>query len=66
MKEGLAKEEPKKKRRRKPYIRYEREHSMSQVIDWFDKDGVKFCAIIDIKALAAGEFSMLKITAWLC
>ena len=44
--EGLAKEEPKKKRRRKPYIRYEREHSISAGhIDWFDKDGVKFCAL---------------------
>ena len=29
LEEGLAKEEPRKKRRRKPYIRYEREHSMS-------------------------------------
>ncbi|WP_456329214.1 IS481 family transposase [Archaeoglobus sp.] len=60
LKEGLAKEEPKKKRRRKPHIRYEREHSMSAGhIDWFDKNGVKFCAIIDDasrKILAAGEF----------
>jgi len=58
--EGLAKEEPRKKRRRKPYIRYEREYSMSAGhIDWFDKDGVKFCAILDDasrKILAAGEF----------
>jgi len=29
LEEGLAKEEPRKKRRRKPYIRYEREYSMS-------------------------------------
>ena len=39
---------------------YEREHSMSAGhIDWFDKDGVKFCAIIDNasrKILAAEEF----------
>ena len=42
---GLAKEEPKEKRRRKPYVRYEREHSMSAAhIDWFEKDGIKFCA----------------------
>ena len=58
--EGLAKEEPKKKRRRKPYIRYEREHSMSVAhIDWFEKDGIKFRAITDDasrKILAAGEF----------
>jgi len=48
LKKGLAKEEPRKKRRRKPYIRYEREHSMSAAhahIDWFEKDGIKFCAI---------------------
>jgi len=48
LEEGLAKEEPRKKRRRKPYIRYEREHSMSAAhahIDWFGKDGIKFCAI---------------------
>ncbi|CAD7770509.1 Integrase core domain protein [Candidatus Methanoperedenaceae archaeon GB37] len=60
LEEGLAKEEPRKKRRRKPYIRYEREHSMSAGhIDWFEKDGIKFCAIIDDasrKILAAGEF----------
>jgi len=60
LEEGLAKEEPRKKRRRKPYIRYEREHSMSAAhIDWFEKDGIKFCAILDDasrKILAAGEF----------
>ena len=60
LEEGLAREEPRKKRRRKPYIWYEREHSMSAGhIDWFEKDGVKFCAIIDDasrKILAAGEF----------
>ncbi|OFV66542.1 MAG: integrase [Candidatus Syntrophoarchaeum butanivorans] len=60
LEEGLAKEEPRKKRRRKPYIRYEREHSISAGhIDWFEKDGIKFCAILDDasrKILAAGEF----------
>lgn len=59
LEEGLAKEEQ-KKRRRKPYIRYEREHSMSAGhIDWFEKDGIKFCAVLDDasrKILAAGEF----------
>ena len=48
LEEGLAKEEPRKKRRRKLYIRYEKEHSMSAAhthIDWFEKDGIKFCAI---------------------
>jgi len=40
----------------------EREHSMSAAhahIDWFEKDGIKFCAILDDasrKILAAGEF----------
>ena len=60
LKEGLAKEEPGKKRRRKPYIRYEREHSMSAGhIDWFGKGETKFCAILDDasrKILVAGEF----------
>jgi len=60
LEEGLAKEEPRKKRRRKPYIRYEREYSMSAGhIDWFDKNGIKFCAILDDasrKILVAGEF----------
>ena len=64
LEEGLAKEEPKKKRRRKPYIRYEREHSMSAGhIDWYDKgiDGTKLCVILDDssrKLLAGGEFSV--------
>ena len=49
LEEGLAKEEPRKKRRRKPYIRYEREHSMSAAhIDWFEKDGMKFLSLIHI------------------
>jgi len=60
LEEGLAKEEPRKKRRRKPYIRYEREYSMSAGhIDWFEGGDTKFCAIIDDasrKILAAGEF----------
>ncbi|MHC1567373.1 MAG: hypothetical protein ACXQTD_06610 [Candidatus Syntropharchaeia archaeon] len=44
----MAREEPRKKRRRKPYIRFEREHSMSAGhIDWFEKDGVKFYTILD-------------------
>ncbi len=59
LEEGLAGEEPKKKRRRKPYVRYEREHSMSAGhIDWYN-GGVKLCAILDDasrKVLVAGEF----------
>ena len=63
--EGLAKEEPRNKRRRKPYIRYEREYSMSAAhIDWFEKEGIKFCAILDDasrKILAAGELRILTL-----
>ena len=64
LKEGLAKEESKKKKRRKPYIRYEREHTMSAGhIDWYDSgfNNTKFCAILDDasrKILVAGEFQM--------
>ena len=57
---GLTGLEPRKKRRRKQYIRYEREHSISAGhIDWFEKDRIKFCAILDDasrKILVAGEF----------
>ena len=39
---------------------WQREHSMSAAyIDWFERDGIKFCAILDDasrKILAAGEF----------
>lgn len=47
--EGLAREEERKKKRRK-WVRYEREHSMSAGhIDWHEesKDGIKVCAILD-------------------
>jgi endo-beta-N-acetylglucosaminidase D len=60
LKEGVAKEESKKKKRRKPYIRYEREHTMSAGhIDWYDSgfNNTKFCAILDDasrKILVAG------------
>jgi len=44
---NLKKDWQRKNRRRKPHIRYEREHSMSAAhIDWFEKDGMKFCAIL--------------------
>jgi putative transposase len=61
LKEGLAKVESKKKKRRKPYIRYEREHTMSAGhIDWYDSgfNNTKFCAILDDasrKILVAGR-----------
>jgi putative transposase len=62
-KEGLAREEPRKKRRRK-WNRYERKHSLSAGhIDWHEMDGhdIKVCIILDDasrKVLAGGEFSL--------
>jgi len=62
---GLAREEERKKRKRK-WVRYEREHSMSAGhIDWHEesKDGIKVCAILDDasrKILAGGEFENIN------
>ena len=59
---GLSGKEPNKSRRRKPWIRYEREHSLSAGhIDWHRKTDLDkhFCAIIDDASrniLACGEF----------
>jgi putative transposase len=64
-KEGLAREEPGKKRRRK-WNRYERKHSLSAGhIDWYEVDGsdIKVCIILDDasrKVLAGGEFSSIN------
>ncbi len=61
LKEGLAKEESKKQKRRKSYIRYEREHTMSAGhSDWYDSgfNNTKFCTILDDalrKILVAGR-----------
>ncbi len=57
---GLAEENPKKKKRRR-WIRYEREHSLSAAhMDWHENNmGVKVCVIEDDasrKILAGGEF----------
>ena len=63
--EGLAKENVKKKKRRK-WIRYERKHSMSAGhIDWHEdtEDSIKVCAILDDasrKILAGGEFANIN------
>ncbi len=59
--ENMATRDPGKKGRRKPWVRYEREHPLSAVhIDWhYRPDGVKVCAIIDDCSrmiLAIGEF----------
>jgi putative transposase len=62
--EGLAREDPDKKRRK--WSRYERKHSLSaEHIDWYEEDGsdIKVCIILDdasIKVLAGGEFSNIN------
>jgi len=60
---GFAKEQESKQKRRKPWIRYERKHSLSAVhIDWHESKiikGKQLCTILDDasrKVLAAGEF----------
>lgn len=60
---GFAHEQESKQRRRKPWIRYERKHSLSAVhIDWHESKiikGKQLCTILDDasrKVLAAGEF----------
>ncbi len=60
---GFAHEQESKQRRRKPWIRYERKHSLSAVhIDWHESKvimGKQLCTILDDasrKILAAGEF----------
>jgi putative transposase len=63
--EGLAHEEPGKKKRRK-WGRYERKHSLSAGhIDWYevDESNIKLCIILDDasrKVLAGGEFSNIN------
>ena len=63
--QGLAQEDKKKKRRRM-WVRYEREHSMSAGhIDWHEYDGtdIKVCVILDDASrmiLAGGEFSEIN------
>jgi putative transposase len=61
LEQGLAQEEPAKKKRRKKWIRYEREHSLSAVhLDWHEPSGgPKVCVVEDDasrKILAGGEF----------
>jgi putative transposase len=63
--QGLAQEDLKKQRRRK-WVRYEREHSMSAGhIDWHEWDGtsIKVCVILDDASrmvLAGGEFTEIN------
>ena len=61
MSKGFAKEEPNKQKRRKAWIRYEREHSLSAGhLDWHDPgNGKHVCVVLDDasrKILAGGEF----------
>lgn len=59
---GFAKHEKSKQKRRKPWIRYERKHSLSAVhMDWHESkvNGKQLCTVLDDasrKVLAAGEF----------
>jgi len=58
----LAQEDKKKKKRRKPWIRYQRKHSMSAVhLDWHTSktNGKEVCVVLDDSSrfiLAGGEF----------
>ena len=58
----LAHEDKKKKKRRKPWIRYERKHSLSAVhLDWHTSriNGKEVCVVLDDSSrfvLAGGEF----------
>ncbi len=63
LKNDLAEENKKKQRRRKPYIRYERDHSLSAVhLDWHTSEinGKEVCVVLDDSSrfiLAGGEFA---------
>jgi putative transposase len=60
---GLAEENKKKQKRRKPWIRYERKHSMTLVhLDWHTShfNGKEVCVVLDDSSrfiLAGGEYS---------
>jgi len=62
LEEGLTEKDPQKSNRRKPWVRYEREHSLSAVhMDWYVcEDGItNVCVVLDDASrmvLAAGEF----------
>jgi transposase InsO family protein len=60
---GLASENKKKKRRRKPWIRYERKHSLTAAhLDWHTSkvNGKEICVVLDDSSrfiLAGGEYA---------
>lgn len=58
---GMAKDDEKKKGRRRPWIRYERKHSLSAGhVDWHEpSESTKVCVVLDgasRKILSGGEF----------
>lgn len=59
---GMAKEDEKKRKRKKPWVRYEREHSLSAVhMDWYYDSVINkwICAVMDDASrmiLACGEY----------
>ncbi len=64
LEKGFAQEQESKKKRRKPWIRYERDHSLSAVhMDWHESkvvSGMQVCVVLDDasrKVLSGGEFS---------
>ncbi len=60
LKNGKAREEINKKKRRKKWIRYERKHSLSMVhLDWHSANGKNICVALDDSSrmiLSGGEF----------
>ena len=58
---GMAREEPNKQKRRKPWVRYERQHSLSAGhMDWTEYNGKQVCVVLDDasrKILAGDEFN---------
>ncbi len=64
LQKGYAKEQLSKQKRRRPWVRYEREHSLSLVhMDWYVSKvvvGMQVCVVLDDasrKVLSGGEFS---------
>jgi len=64
LEKGFAREQESKKKRRKPWIRYERDHSLSAVhMDWHESKvvvGMQVCVVLDDasrKVVSGDEFS---------
>ena len=70
---GLASEQESKQKRRKPWVRYEREHSLSAVhMDWHISRAVfgkQVCVVLDDasrKVLSGGEFESASAENSVC